>query len=405
MRLFFNHLENAFETLRSHRVRTLLTVLGFTIAIASITAIFSLVHGASDFFRSQVATTSDTVAIVRTKHPNTTQTTLAGAQTLDMTTTLTDQDAVALSRIPDASVAPMSLLHTSLHTKDSTVDGQRITLIGSTPALAETSNLSLLDGQFLTDMPGSSGIVMGYQLAIDLFGTEKAIGSVVTIRDEPFTVIGVLKQLKQPVNYHGVDFDRSAIISLDALKQFTQNVAQVQQIIITAPNKKTLETVTTQAHNVLHEQHHGDNDFTILTGDDITRPQNELLTMITNIMIVIAVVSLLAGGVGIMNIMLASAAERKREVGIRRALGATRGHIVNQFLIESAIFGTIGGLLGYGIGMALAFGASFYLPFTPTLDWRVAVFGVGLALCAGIIFGIYPAINAANKDPIESLRQ
>lgn len=405
MRLLFNHLESALETLQNRRMRTLLTVLGFTIAIASITAVFSLVEGASHFFGSQVASTHDTVAIVRTKHPAATTSLLSGAQAIDMTSTLTEADAVALARIPGAAVAPMSLLHTSLHAKESTIDGQRTTLVGTTPMLAETSDLALLEGQFLTDMPGSSGIVMGYQLAIDLFGTERAIGSVVKIRGEPFTVIGVLKPRQQPVNYHGVDFDQSAIISLDSLKPFTQNVAQIQQIVITAESKEALASITKQAQELLSKNHHGDNDFTILTGDAITRPTNQLFSMIINIVGVIAVISLLAGGVGIMNIMLASAAERRREVGIRRALGATRGHIVNQFLIESAIIGSIGGLLGYGLGMALAFGASFYLPFVPVVDWRIALVGVGIALVSGIIFGIYPAMTAATKDPIEALRQ
>lgn len=405
MRLFFNHIENAFEVLRTHRARTLLTVVGFTIAIACIAAVMSLVGGASRFFSAQVAQAEDTVAIVRTKHPGGAGGLLSGAQSTDMTT-LTEADATALSRISGAKVAPMSVMHTGLQTKDSAIDGQSVALVGSTPALAETSGLEMLEGQFLTDTPDSSAVVIGSQLAIDLFGTDRgAIGHVVTIRDEPFTVVGVLAQQKNPVNYHGVDFDRSAIVGLDALKRFTQNVAQVQQIIIAANDKQALTRVVDEAQQIMTDNHHGDDDFVILTGDDVTKPNDQLFALIINVMGVIAAISLLAGGIGVMNIMLASAAERRREVGIRRALGATRGQIINQFLVESALIGAIGGLLGYALGMALAWASSMYLPFTPEFDWRMLLASVSLALLCGVVFGIYPAMVAASKDPIESLRQ
>ncbi|OYW86064.1 hypothetical protein B7Z17_01195, partial [Candidatus Saccharibacteria bacterium 32-49-10] len=118
---------------------------------------------------------------------------------------------------------------------------------------------------------------------------------------------------------------------------------------------------------------------------------------------IIAGISLLVGGIGIMNIMLVNVAERRREVGIRKAIGATDSHIINQFLIESAIIGFLGGIFGYILGLAVAFGLGLYLPFTPTLQWEIALLSIGIALITGVLFGVYPAIRAAKKDPIESL--
>jgi ABC-type antimicrobial peptide transport system permease subunit len=115
-------------------------------------------------------------------------------------------------------------------------------------------------------------------------------------------------------------------------------------------------------------------------------------------------VSLIVGGIGIMNIMLVNVAERQREVGIRKAIGATNSHVINQFLIESCLIGLAGGILGYAIGLATAYAIGLYLPFTPALEWQVAALSIGIATITGILFGIYPAIRAAKKDPIESLR-
>ena len=269
----------------------------------------------------------------------------------------------------------------------------------------QIANLAMFEGDFLADDSIGSGIIVGNQLAIDLFGTEHAIGSVLTIRGETFTVMGVLKSINQPINYLGVDFDRSAIIPLGTIKQFTQNVAQIQQIIISANEKQQLATSTKKAKEVLSKNHLGEEDFQILTGSAITAPNNKLLAGITLTVAIIAGISLLVGGIGIMNIMLVNVAERNREVGIRKAIGATGGHIINQFLIESAIVGLLGGIFGYLIGLSVSFILGIYLPFSPVLDWRVASLSIGIAVLTGTLFGAYPAIRAAKKDPIEALHQ
>jgi ABC-type antimicrobial peptide transport system permease subunit len=121
-------------------------------------------------------------------------------------------------------------------------------------------------------------------------------------------------------------------------------------------------------------------------------------------MVSVAGISLLVGGIGIMNIMLVNVAERQREIGIRKAIGATDAHVINQFLIESCIIGLLGGILGYAIGIGGAYAASLYLPFAPVLQWQVAAIGIGIATTTGVLFGIYPAAKATKKNPVESLR-
>ena len=401
--LLLNHLANAIEALRANRLRTILTITGVTIGIMSISAVLSLAVGASQFLASQVATTDDSIALVRSSSATTADSLLVDSQALHVTSTLTEKDTADLSQIPDATVAPMAILHTGLTTKDGSVDGRRATIIGSNANLIDVSSLELFEGQFLTENNGTNGIIMGHQLAIDLFGTEYALGNVATIRGESFTVTGVLKATNQPINYHGVDFDRAAIIQLSAIKAFTQEVAQIQQIIVAAAEGQSIDPIAEQVDAILSNNHLGEKDYAILTGSAITTPSSKLFSSIVATVAIIAGISLLVGGIGIMNIMLVNVAERRREVGIRKAIGATDSHIINQFLIESAIIGFLGGIFGYILGLAVAFGLGLYLPFTPALQWEIALLSIGIALITGVLFGVYPAIRAAKKDPIESL--
>lgn len=401
--LIFNHLENALESLRANRLRTFLTITGVTIGIASITSVLSLAAGASEFLTNQAAATDNSIALIRSSSAGANNLNLTNNQSLHTTSTLTEKDATELAAIEGASAAPMALLHTNMHTREDTVDTQQAALIGTTSEMLGLAELELFDGQFLAENSNANAIVMGHQLSIDLFGTEHSLGSVLKIRDQSFTVIGVLKATRQPVNYHGVDFDNSAMIQLESIKLLTQGVAQIQQIIIVADEEQPLTPIVEQADKILYSNHHGEEDYTILTGRQITAPNNQLFSGVVTTVAIIAGISLLVGGVGIMNIMLVNVAERQREVGIRKAIGATDTNIISQFLIESAIIGFLGGICGYAIGLAVAFGLSMYLPFAPVFQWQVASLSIGTAILTGIFFGIYPAVRAAKKEPIESL--
>ena len=403
--LLNNHFENAFEALHANRLRTFLTILGAVIGTASITTVLSIASGATGFFEKQIADTHDSIALIRPNTELDTSMLIANARTLPPASTLTEEDVRDIERIPNVMTAPMSVLHTGLIAKDGAVDRQHATLVGSTVGLLSVAKLELLDGQFFEDNVSTSGVVMGKQLAIDIFGTEHALGNVVKIRGETFTVMGVLKESDQPINYMGVDFDYAAIITTTAMKRFTQKVLQIQQIVLQAEDPTLLETATESAKEILTKNHAGEQDFAVLTGTQLVASDNELFTGLTQIVAIIASISLLVGGIGIMNIMLVNVAERNREVGIRKAIGAANGQIINQFLIESTIIGLTGGVIGYGLGVGIAFLIGVYLPFLPMIEWQVAVLSIGVATGTGILFGLYPAIRAAKKDPITALRQ
>jgi ABC-type antimicrobial peptide transport system permease subunit len=221
-----------------------------------------------------------------------------------------------------------------------------------------------------------------------------------------FTVIGILDRLNKPINYNNVDFDQAAIINLKSGKDFNQGIASIQQINVRATSTDKLPEVLRQVDEVLTKNHSGEKDFVVLSGETLARPSNNLFAAVAATLTTVAAVSLVVGGIGIMNIMLVSVTERTREIGIRKALGASNGHIVWQFLIESLAISIAGGIAGYITGYIIAFAISrSMLTFDPVFEWAIVGQVLGISLIVGLLFGLYPAIKAARKDPIEALRQ
>ncbi len=210
--------------------------------------------------------------------------------------------------------------------------------------------------------------------------------------------------LDNPVNYNNVDFDNAAVITFRQGKSLNDGRTQIQQINIRASSpeelEKAIDSISTQLKKL-----HGEDDFQILTGTDVASTTNRTFQWVAAVMTAIAAVSLLVGGIGIMNIMLVGVAERTREIGIRKSVGASNGTIVIQFMVEALMLSLLGGIVGVIAGLVLAFSLSLGLYFTPVFSWQIFALALGVSLVVGVIFGLYPAIRAARKDPIESLRQ
>jgi putative ABC transport system permease protein len=406
--LLITHIQNARQSLRASRMRSTLTMIGVTIGVASITTILSLSGGASRVVGDQINSLGGNIAVVR---PGNVSDPLSGiaqvqAERSFSTSTLTETDVSTIRAVSHIkAVAPIMIM--SGVVKGDTVAPSTSQVVATTPELSTISNLQIDGGDFLnTDDANQQTVVIGQQLSLNIFGSETSLGKTVTIRGLPFTVIGVLRYVGQPINYNGVDFDNAAIINLSYGKILNQGAAQIQQIDLQADSVANLSRSIININQALLTNHQNEADFSVLSGSQIAEPTSQLFDAIAGVSAAVAAISLLVGGVGIMNIMLVTVAERTREIGIRKALGASNGDITWQFLIESLAISLGGGAVGYLIGYAVAFLAgTTVLTFYPILNWQVAAVALGVSVGIGVVFGIYPAIRASKKDPIDSLRQ
>jgi putative ABC transport system permease protein len=407
IRLFLiEHTQNAYHSLKSTRMRTLLTTLGVAIGVASITTVLSLSGGITQVVSGQIGKLGGNIAVVRPGVPthNLEGFTNPTTEQTYTTSTITEQDMKDIDMLDGVdAVAPLMIINGSLKSDSATATGS--TIVATTPPLADIAQLPIRDGQFIDSVTDKNTAVIGSQLSVDLFGTDQSMGQVFKVRGQEFTVIGILKTMNDPINFNSVDFDHAAIINLASGENFHQGIAQIQQIDVKAKDKKDLPNVIKEINARLEKNHNGEKDFTVLAGDDIAKPASRFFYAITVIMTLIATISLIVGGIGIMNIMLVGVAERTREIGLRKAVGASNANIIWQFLIEAMIISLLGGVIGYIAGYAIAFMISTFLTFSPAFTWQIALTALSTSFIVGVVFGIYPGLRAARKDPIESLRQ
>lgn len=394
----------ATQNLRANRARTLLTTLGIVIGVASITLVLSLGEGVRQVVSRQVEGLDGNVIIVKPGRDNTQSLSAYNPYNTAMTTTLTERDFLTVKNTDNVSeVAPIMLLGGNI--KDDGGVSKDAPILATSESLMSVLNLKVHSGQFIDSKTNRDTVVLGQRLAIELFGTDQAMGQSILVKGRPHTVIGVIKNTNTPINLSGIDLDHAAYVSLDDGKSFNQGIAQIQQLTVKVNDVSKIGT-TAQAINGAVLGNHGDEqDFAVLSGNQIAKYSSGIFSTLIALTAIVSGITLLVSGIGVMNIMLVGVTERTREIGIRKALGATDQLIMGQFLIEALIICITGGVIGIATAYVLAFVIGSQLSFQPSLSFAIIGTGFGLALVVGIIFGLYPALKAANKDPIDALRQ
>ncbi len=398
----------AFEAVRLNRMRSILTVLGIMIGIASVTLTVGLGLGAQDEVKQQINALGSNLLII-SPGSSTSGGVRGGFGTA---TTLTRADAVALAAAevaPDvAAVAPVASTSQSLAAGTTTWTSS---VVAVTPQWQGVRSRTLASGRFITEADLTNQnkvIVLGATTAEELFSGAGPVGSTVTIAGTDFTVIGVLESTGSSSSSSSED-DTVAMPWTTAATTVGTSATTVSTIYLQAVDDSSLSAAYQQAHTALLTRHgltaSDDADFTITSQESIVEAATATDRTLTILLGGIAAISLVVGGIGVMNIMLVSVSERIREIGLRKALGAKPQVIRNQFLTEAGILGLAGGVLGLAVAALGAATLPALIDQPVTLAWWAAAGSLVVAIGVGLVAGVYPAGRAARLAPIDALRR
>lgn len=406
MALLLNtHFHLAIDNLRRNRGRTFLSALGIAIGVASIVLILSLTGGINNLISANSDKANADLILVRPSTGKDATENIISELTSNsqfVKSNLTLEDVKTIDKISEVSaVAPIAASTSAIKIGDRTIQG--INIVATNQEFSNVTSLHLKNGQFLDSSLRKNVAVLGYNIAIQQFGGTEAITKTFTYNGQHFMVVGVLDEVNDPINYNGINIDESIIIDINYASTFESSI-QIQQIDVRTATTDAVPKATELIKQNLTEAKNGDQSFSVITSTEDMHPAGSLLSIVSSMLTLVASISLIVGGVGIMNIMLVSVSERTREIGIRKSVGASSGNILLQFLFESIILSVMGGILGFALGYIGAFIISLITPFAPHISWQILAITGAVSLIVGVLFGIYPAIKAACKDPIASLK-
>ena len=400
------------RTLNKNKLRSGLTVLGVVIGIAAVTTMVSIGQGASELVRTQFKTLgANVIAII----PGSSQT---GGVRQSTMVTLTDGDAAAIPRECASVLAATAWMPTSGQVIGGNVNWKPEQMFGVGTDYLIVRNWPLAVGGFFTERDISTAgkvCVIGHTLVTHLFPDTNPLGQQIRVKNIPFRIIGILE--RKGANMFGNDQDDILLMPYTTVRKRLQGSAfnNVGVVLVSARSEELSHQAEQEINALLRERHRippgAPTDFVIRNMAEIENILNIITGTLTAMLSAIAAISLVVGGVGIMNIMLVSVTERTREIGIRMALGARPRDILRQFLVESAVLSSIGGFFGILLGIAAAAGITALINvLLPTTKWPLvvsfpaAVIALVFAAAVGLFFGFYPARQASRLDPIESLR-
>jgi putative ABC transport system permease protein len=401
------HVRLALTVLRSAKLRSALTILGIVIGVASVVTVITLGNGVRKQVGDEVERYGLNLlqinpgkSVVRDKDGKITAFNFAASLGIS---TITEQDLATIRQDPEvAAAAPIMPITGALKKDDQIVE--RVFLAATTADFPAALNQKVAQGTFFNDTQTGNVLVLGSSVAEKLFGSVPAVGGVVEIRGRTFAVVGVLKEEKSIFDGLGPSLNSVALVPLSVGKEFNQGSTQFMEIDVKLKDGVDVKAVAKRLEEAIRANHGGADDFTIINQEEAVEVVGKIFGLITNFVAAIAAISLIVGGIGIMNIMVVSVTERTREIGLRKAIGATKRDIKLQFLIEAVVLSLIGGAIGVAVAFVVVWLISVFTDLNGSFELTTILLATGVSGLVGIVFGLAPASRAAAKDPIEALR-
>ena len=408
--MIFENARSAARALHVNTLRSVLTVLGIVIGVAAVIAMVAVGAGAQQRVAEQIRSLGSNLLVVVASTTN-----LGGVRGGAGTRiALSDDDAFAMQRELPAVQAAAPTLGRALQVVRGNLNWGTL-ISGVTTEWFEVKDWRVLEGRPITseDYHAVAKVaVIGQTAAYHLFGAEDPIGQTIRVQRVPFVIVGVLDRKGQ--NTWGQDQDDVVMVPLSTAREKLFGRIQVGRlravwaITVKVRESEDFGIAASQIRDLLRQRHrlqpYDDDDFTIRDPLETVQAQQEAARVMAYLLAAIAAVSLLVGGIGIMNIMLVSVTERTREIGLRMAVGARRSDILIQFLVEALVLSLIGGAIGVGVGLGSSMAISYFADWRTLIGPDAIALAFGFAAAVGVLFGFYPARKAAHLDPIEALR-
>lgn len=404
-RLMKGEFTTAIGTLRRNKGRSLLTMFGIVIAVASVVTVVGISQGVTDQVSEQTARLGKDVLTVLPGQvsPGGIFDGL-GAFNQPVSGTLSSSDIQTISQTPGVkTVLPLSMVGGGV------VSGQDrrhhdIPIIGTTPDFPTLMGQSVTYGAFFDNSGDAvNKVILGANVASELFDQNVPLGQTVTILGQQFIVSGILGESQTVPFAANADFNGAVFIANSEAQALTNNTARIYEILVRATPAQAA-IVAGRLSDRLAGAHGGQHDFTVLRQGQTINVTNNILQLLTLLTVIVAAISLLVGGIGIMNVMLVSVTERMHEIGIRKALGATNRQVLRQFVIEAAVLSVAGALAGVLVAATTELILRIFTGLAPAPSWQAAATACLVSVAVGVLFGTIPALKAARKDPISALR-
>ena len=402
-------IKTAITGLTTHKSRSALTIVGIVIGITSIILVMSLGQGAQNLILSQVKGLGATTIIALpgkiSMGPS------MASQT--MNDSLKENDLNLLrekANVPNAKYIMPMVIGAGKAVYGNQV--YQVAVFGSGEQLPDIFNIKPDRGYFFSDddvRSRSAVVVVGYKVQKQLFDGDDSLGQKIRIKNNTFKIIGVLPEKGSSSN-----FDDAVFMPYTTTQQYITGTKYYSRLVVEADSEANLKSTVEDVKITLRNSHNitdpTKDDFSVTTSADVAATLGTITSSLTAFLAAVAAISLIVGGIGIMNIMLVSVTERTREIGLRKAIGATNKDILTQFLLEAVMLTATGGVIGILLGGLLSYLISIILTSVLALDWQfvfpwsAAVLGIMVASLVGLVFGIYPANQASKKSPMEALR-